>query len=255
MPKNIPSVIPPHDNSKLDRTEMDLIERFIGAFNAIDVHLEKALHISHNQSFRSLVDLYAKQNKWWRDADWLRIYADVRNILVHDKIAAFEYPCVPTHATVERVERIRDTLLHPELLLPRFEKPVVIITLEESIADVLRIMHKQHYSHFPVYGEHQGKRSCVGLLTENGIARWLAEWVCDEKSLIDLDKERVAEVLNREELRQKFHFAPPHAPVREILHQFHDNPYLEAVLITPNGDPHQLPQGIITRKDVMEYRE
>jgi predicted transcriptional regulator len=255
MSKNNLSQNPLDDNSKLNRMDMDLIERFIGAFNAIDAHLEKALRLSHNQSFRSLVDLFAKRNKWWRDADWLRIYTDLRNIIVHDKIAAFEYPCVPTQATVERVERIRDSLIHPELLLPRFEKPVVTITLEESIADVLRIMHRQHYSHFPVYAKHQGKQSCVGLLTENGISRWLAEWVCEEKSLIDLDKAHVAEVLNREEPRQKFHFAPPHAPIREILHQFHDNPYLEAVLITPDGNPHQLPRGIITRGDMMEYRE
>jgi predicted transcriptional regulator len=255
MPKDNLSETSQESNSKLNRADMDLIERFIGAFNAIDVYLEKALHLSHNQSFRSLVDLFAKRNKWWKDGDLLRIYADLRNIIVHDKVAAFEYPCVPTRATVEHVEQIRDALLYPEHLLPRFEKPVVTIALEDSIAAVLRIMHKQHYSHFPVYGEHQGKQSCVGLLTENGISRWLAEWVCEEKSLIDLDKAHVAEVLHREEPRQKFHFAPPHAPVREILHQFHDNPYLEAVLVTQNGDPHQLPQGIITRRDVMEYRE
>lgn len=242
-------------DAKLNPVDMDLIERFIGAFNAIDVYLEKALHVSHNQSFRSLVDLFAKRNKWWNDANWLHVYADLRNIIIHDKVAAFEYPCVPTKATVERVEQIRDALLHPERLLPRFEKPVIVVAPGDSIAHVLRIMHKQHYSHFPVYADHQGKRSCVGLLTENGISRWLAEWVCEEKSLINLDKEHVAEVLNREESRQKFQFAPPHAPVQKILQQFHDNPYLEAVLITPNGDPHQLPQGIITRRDVMEYRE
>lgn len=245
----------PDEANQLNRIEMDLIERFIGAFNAIDLHLEATLHTSHNQSFRSMVDLYAHHNKWWKDADWLRVYTNLRNIIVHDKVTAFEYPCVPTRATVERVERIRDHLLHPERLLPRFEKPVVTIALNDSMAHVLRIMHREKYSHFPVYDFHQGKKSCLGLLTENGIARWLAEWVCNEKSLIDLDKEHVREVLEREEPRQNFHFAPPHAPVDEILHQFHDNPYLEAVLITPNGDPHELPQGIVTRRDVMEYRE
>jgi len=245
----------PNETTQLNRTDMDLIERFVGAFNAIDLYLENALHTTHTQSFRSLVDLYAKRNKWWKDADWLRVYTDLRNIIVHDKVAAFEYPCVPTQATVERVERIRDDLLHPERLLPRFQKPVVTIAPDDSMSHILRIMHRDHYSHFPVYGMQQGKQSCLGLLTENGIARWLAEWVCEEKSLIDLDKQHVREVLNREERRQNFHFAPPHAPVREILHQFHDNPYLEAVLITLNGDPHELPQGIITRRDVMEYRE
>jgi len=245
----------PATHNQLNRTEMDIIERFIGAFNAIDLHLEKALHTTHNQSFRSLVDLYAKRNKWWKDADWLRVYTDLRNILVHDKVSAFEYPCIPTQTTVERVERIRDELLHPERLLPRFKKPVVVFAMEDSMSHVLRIMHREHYSHFPVYGEKQGKQSCLGLLTENGIARWLAEKVCNEMSLVDLDKESVREVLGREEPRQNFHFAPSGAPVREILHQFHDNPYLEAVLITPHGDPHALPQGIITRRDVMEYRE
>ena len=60
-------------------TELDLIERFITAYNAIDNHLQNTLHSGHTSSFRSSVDLYAKRHRGWKDADLLRLVAGLRN--------------------------------------------------------------------------------------------------------------------------------------------------------------------------------
>jgi hypothetical protein len=43
------------------------------------------------------------------------------------------------------------------------------------------------------------------------------------------------------------------APVEEIVFLFHENMYLEAVLITPHGHEHEPLSGIVTRGDAMRW--
>src|SRR6476620_6312771 len=108
----------------MNSPDLDLIERFISAFNAVDFHLQGALHENERVSFRSLVDLYARRHRWWRDAEQLRVFASLRNVIIHDKVEPYEYVCVPTVRTVEDLEGIRDRLIRPERIDPRFSREV-----------------------------------------------------------------------------------------------------------------------------------
>ncbi len=237
--------------------ELDLIERFMTAYNAIDNHLQNVLHSGHTSSFRSSVDLYAKRNRGWKDADLLRMVAGLRNLLVHEKVEPYEYPCVPIEKLVVKLEAARDRLLHPQRVIPRFERKVVTIKAEDSLAHVLRSIHNLKITHFPVYEEAQGKQRFAGVLTENGITRWLAEHTANEMSIVDLEQEPVAEVLAREEgffaKRHNYEFAARETRAEELVQRFHDNTYLEAVLITEKGNSHEKLLGIVTRWDVLNF--
>jgi len=113
--------------------DLDLIERFIGAFNAIDFHLESVLGAEANSSFRSLVDLYAKRHRWWKDAERLRSFASLRNVLVHDKTEPYRYVCVPAEETVTAIEAIRERLINPERAGHRFRRDVTTLAPRKTI--------------------------------------------------------------------------------------------------------------------------
>lgn len=231
--------------------ELDLIERFIVAYNAIDAHLQHFFGNSAPSSFRSLVDLYSKKHRWWKDAELLRTAAGLRNLLIHEKVEKYEYPCVPTEILVSQLETVRDRFLHPQLAIPQFEGEVVTIKTDDSLAKVLKLIHTLQVTHFPVYEYSDGREKFAGVLTENGITRWLAERVSTEASLVELNDEPIREVLAREEKRRNYEFAASHFQVEELAHRFHENAYLEAVLITLHGNAEERLLGIITRWDIL----
>ncbi|MBV9467675.1 MAG: hypothetical protein JOZ57_00345, partial [Abitibacteriaceae bacterium] len=121
--------------------DVDLIERFIAAFNAIDQHLQRILGEDGKSSFRNLVDVYAHQHKWWRDGERLRTYTQLRNVLVHEKTAPYTYVCVPTVATVADLEAIRDRFIHPTKVIPMFARNVVVIAPQDSLDIALSLIN------------------------------------------------------------------------------------------------------------------
>lgn len=233
----------------MNSTDLNLIERFVSAFNAVDFHLQGALGEGDRSSFRALVDLYARRHRWWPDAEPLRVFASLRNVIIHDKIAPYEYVCVPTAQVVEDLEAIRDRLQHPERIDPRFSRAVVTLEAGDSLSHALKLVHERDITHFPVY--HGTKFS--GLLTPNGIARYLAHHVAINGAPLDFGSVEVRFVLAREESRANFFFASRDEPVRKIAFAFHENTFLEAVLITPNGGKQEKLLGIATRADVLEF--
>jgi predicted transcriptional regulator len=60
------------------------------------------------------------------------------------------------------------------------------------------LIKKHDYSQFPIYDEDE----FVGLLTENGITRWLAKHVTQVLSLVDFEEIPVSALLQEEEMRE-----------------------------------------------------
>jgi len=59
----------------------------------------------------------------------------------------------------------------PELVIPRFQRDVTRISHRDTLVHVLNLVRKNDFSQFPVYREGR----FVGLITENGITRWMAQ--------------------------------------------------------------------------------
>jgi CBS domain-containing protein len=240
--------------SNLTAAELDLIERFISAYNSIDSHLQSLDGGNSSHSFRGLVDAYARRHRWWQDVETLRICAGLRNILVHDKLEPYQYPCIPALELVNDIESARDRLLHPKRAIPLFEGEVVTIQPTDTLSHVLRLIDALGYGHFPVY-EHDAKppysSRFLGVLTENGITRRMAEHIAGNKPFADLADEPVKELISREEKRLNYEWAPQGETVEAIRHRFHENTYLEAVLLTAKGHSQEKLLGIVTRQDIL----
>jgi len=184
----------------------------------------------------------------WNDAAYLERMGYLRNGLAHDFTDAVEYVAVPTPLTVEQFEQFHRRLTQPPLAIPTFQRPVEKVRPEDSLKQVLKLVKKFDYSQFPVYGEN----GFHGLLTENGITRWLARHVTEQFELVDFNEATVAEVLGEEENREDVLFVGRNTPVPEIKELFAERRLLEAVLITTRGDRNQALLGIATRWNMLE---
>jgi len=229
--------------------DLELIDRFIATYNLIDRHLRQTLGLDVSRPFSALLSGAAERRLLMpRDVQTLRTAGDLRNILTHDRTSADGYQAVPTAAFVGAVERIHADLSRPALAVPTFKRHVETVSHNDTLAKVLRQIHKRDYSQFPVYDD-SGFR---GLLTENGITRWLAEHLTSELSLVDLEEVSVSKVLRKEEARRtNWRFASRKTTVPEIQAWFAGEELLEAVLITDGGKVTEKLLGIATRWDLI----
>lgn len=233
----------------LSDAETDRAEQFLNAYNDIKRILAEQLQADTAESFLSLVSKYKHRNPWWRQyADRLRYHNDVRKLLVHDRCAPYDYPVIPSPRIVQDIAEIRDRLCSPQLVIPEFQSPVTTVDVRDTLSSVLALIHEKSYSQFPVYDHDHYE----GLLTENGITRWIARYTVKQMSLIDLSEQPVSEVLSLEEQRKNCNFVSRRTTLDETVDVFATNPLLEAVLITNNGRPEESLLGIITRADILQ---
>jgi hypothetical protein len=201
--------------NEVSSEELVRIERFIAAYNSIDDFLQRAMESPN--TFRSAVDWFARQHPWWSDAETLRTFAALRNFLVHEKTRPFDYPCVPGEAATREIERIRDTLIRPTTIGESFAREVLTLAPQSPLKTALELVARRGVSRFPIY---EGARF-VGLLTENGIARYVAEVVGSGKNFDP--SVPIQSVLPRETKRRNFRFADPRTSVAQAAFWFHDD--------------------------------
>lgn len=229
--------------------QLILAERFLAAYNAIDRHLREVMQKPNHQGFSSLVREYGSGHPRWmdREGSHLFAFADLRNVIVHNKVEPYRYLSIPLPEVVQAIEAIRDHLLDPERVIPTFQEEVVIVTPQTPLSAVLRLISERGFSQFPVYERNQFR----GLLTENGITRWLAHYRVSTETIVELEDETVERVLAREEDRRNWAFVSRDTPVDDVVEMFAAEPLLEALLITHSGSPAQAPLGIITGWDIL----
>jgi predicted transcriptional regulator len=230
-------------------SQLTLAERFLAAYNAIDRYLRAVMQKPPTQGFSSLVREYGSHHPRWldREGSHLFAFADLRNVIVHNKVEPYRYLSIPLPEVVRAIEAIRDHLLNPERVIPTFQEEVVTVTPRTPLSAVLALVNERGFSQFPVYADGQ----FWGLLTENGITRWLAHYRVNTETMIELKDETVEQVLTLEEDRRNWAFVSRDTPVDDVLAMFATHPLLEAVLITHSGSPEQAPLGIITGWDIL----
>jgi predicted transcriptional regulator len=225
-----------------------LVDRFIAAYNAIDHALRRMLDLPNEVGFSRAVRMQMEQKPTWKDGQALLRYAELRNVLVHEPQVPNGYLSIPVASVVADIEAIRDRLLNPQRVYPAYQRDVVTVAPQDTLDTVLALIKERDYSQFPVYDADVFH----GLLTENGITRWLAHHLelLGGMTMVEFDDHRVEHVLATEEARQNIDFVARTALLDEVESLFAHNPTLEAVLITHSGRSSEKPLGIITAFDV-----
>jgi CBS domain-containing protein len=235
------------DHNGLSRHQINLIQQFEADYNAVDRFLRAALDLDHHVGFAKLVRKYANEHVGWADAEFLITIAKVRNLIVHERTDLHPHVVIPTLAVAEGLKRCMERLINPARALPTFQRTVETISINDTLTRVLKIIHHRDYSQFPVLEDNRFR----GMLTENGVTRWLARHVVRNLSLVELDAIFVTDVLQSEEARKNHHFVPGDMPADEVSELFAKEALLEAVLITANGKDTERLLGIATRWDIL----
>ena len=234
----------------INKDQLDLINRFTHVYNKIDHSLRKTLKADNNLPFSRIVSEYAEYYPTWPKKDFLQKVGDVRNIIVHNPEKEGDYLFVPITSVVEELERICDSLLNPMRIYPKFKREVEKFQTTDTLYSVLKVIYEKEYSQFPVYKD----KIFTGLLTENGISRWLANHAIDESPLIEFNEIQLSSVFLEEEKRENYSFVTRNMTMLDAENQFMQKPDMEALLITETGKHDQALLGIVTSWDIIQNR-
>lgn len=227
-----------------------LIQRFLASYNNIDDKLRQEFKVPNYITFSELMITYGERFPTRaKDIPFIKTCAKLRNILVHDQKAPYHYPAIPSAWMVEKFDTIANSIQNPKRVLPAYKCNVSKLQIDQKLTNVLELIRNKGYSQFPVYDGNQLR----GLLTENGITRWLAEYVRKE-SIFDFEDIIVKEAFSKEEDRVDYEFVNSETLIDDVFYKFSANPNLEAVFISPGGNTTEDPLGIITRWNIFQER-
>ena len=158
-------------------------DRFIEAFNDIELHLRSALGAERRVGFAELARTYAVQKKIpSAQLDTLLIFASLRNAIIHGRYYEGRPIAEPIREIVEEIEQLRGQIMSPPEVLTVLEAiDVCLVRPDDPISTVLEYVRRFDYSQLPIYDDAR----YLGILTTNAIARWLAQQLAENRKLAD----------------------------------------------------------------------
>jgi predicted transcriptional regulator len=214
-------------------------------YNKIDGYLRKMLRKPQHIAFKRLIAEYQEKYPWWGDGTFLKLVADIRNILVHQKMES-GYIITPSEELLNDLDAVRKRLLKPKKVIPKYRKEVMTVEQKDTLGRVLEQIEKNSYSQFPVYSGSRFR----GLITENSITRWLAVHR-NMPSGDDYRKTKVEAIVPFEETRETYKFVSSETAIAHVEWLFRTNRLLEAVLIEERKEKKRKLIGIVTRWDIL----
>lgn len=221
-------------------------ELFLTTFNRIEKWLQDQLNNPSSMGFSEMTRRLAKKtdtlvNEY--EEDLLQL-AQLRNAIVHDRISPDFVIAEPNDWAVNKILAIEAHLTSPERVTSRFAKPVTGFEENTALTKILAITASKSYSQFPIY--RQG--NFIGLITVQGLGFWLANQ--NQKGSIDLKGKVAKDILANEKRRENYAFVSADTYNFQALRIFLDNPRIEAILITEDGNSSGNLLGIIRPNDV-----
>jgi hypothetical protein len=226
------------------------IERFETAYNRVDrefMRIAGETPEGRKRSFTSLVRSVASRRPALRPLEeFLFEVGRLRNAIVHGRYDGQGALAIPTEGTVRKLEQVDTLLAAPHRLLPRFARPVLRLDAGRSLADALELVRTSGFARFPVYRDD----AFLGLLTANGITRFVAAQDLRDGCTGDLRTVTVGEVLERDHRRDLVRFLPEYASLDDAIHAFVSDRRLDCVIVTQDGSAHRPPLTLITSRDL-----
>jgi len=221
---------------------------FLAAFNVIENHFRSRLS-DDNSGFRQLADKYAdKFGLRTQDTRALRMYADLRNFLVHNEYYNGKPVADPVPEIVAAIQDLRDKILKPPRVLSALpHRPISQFSPGDPVSAALNAVRKHDYSQFPIYDG----PSYRGVLTTNCIGRWLADRLFTEELA---ESEPISSVLQFAEPQDYATHLPRNVTVAQAIRELSPPPRggfpPAALIITENGKTDQKVLAIVVADDL-----
>lgn len=223
-------------------------DTFLAIFSDIESWLRQQTDADRSTPFYRLIDRASQNNRAVaRYRDDLKEFADLRNAIVHERTDG-HIIAEPNARALADFQRIRNALLTPPMVLPKFSAPVVTRTHNDSVGVAVTDMRTGSFSQLPILSE--GK--IIALLTAETIVRWLATEV--KNDIANPWETRISAVIGHAENVDHFCFLSRRSTLLDALSQFEDfsarGRTLDAILISEGGKPEQKLLGILTIFDL-----
>ncbi|MFC1502476.1 CBS domain-containing protein, partial [bacterium] len=212
----------------LRKKEIDRIERFVKAFNGIEQYFKSIIGKGAHSKFGKLLSQYCELDCRFRYRGELTNLSHLRNILVHSPTKINTNIAIPTNDSLKLLEKICEGLTNPKKVISQFKTDVVTVSLDDNLIRVFQIIKDYDYSQLPVYD----RIKFCGLLTENGITRWMAHQEVNKMENEKWINVLIEEVIREEETSDNVKFIDTNTILPLVITEFSNNPLLEAMLIT-----------------------
>ena len=230
-------------------------EEFLKVFN----DLEQTLQNKYDTT-ETIYDLLEREKNAVENnptkANWeiLDIARRLRNILAHETRTNLPVVATPSQQIIDVLKKVTHDYQHPktlgDFLAEGKREKILSFQLQAPLTDVLKAIHEKHFNQFPVFDE----TGYVGLISNNGIASWLAALSEQGRSAsLDLIGVRISEILPFEENGDTVIRLSKETSLFETLHHFTGS-RVRLVLVCQSKDLSiQRPAdiaGIITKSDL-----
>lgn len=229
-------------------------DRFLAAFNRIEAYLKEEGDSSKYESFSRALNKATYSNPMIKGfKEDLEKFSNLRNIIIHEEIRPNFVIAEPHIEVVERIEKIAEMFERPQRVIPKFNREVKKVNLNDNISVPLRLI-RNGFSQFPVYNN--GK--FMGLLSDKCIAKWLAYFV--DEGIKSIGEVSVEEILKFDGSNgRNVRFINKNETIYNALSIFSEyrnkNIQVEAILITKSGRADEYLLGIITPRDIVDFSE
>ncbi|HPE86029.1 MAG: hypothetical protein PHU97_09795 [Bacteroidales bacterium] len=228
-----------------------------------DVFLDAYNEIDHDLRVRSGANKYVPYSKLINDSDdkivrlhseKLRSYGDLRNAIVHNPKKDNLVIAEPHPEVVEDIEKIKDQLLNPVKVIPKFGIKVKHLNLNDKVYDLLKLIADHDISQFPIFNAEDTE--VVEIVNTNTVSRWLSNVQSDQGHLAELDVP-IESLLVAIEVKENFRYLSKTSNVYDAYDLFMKNVQskgynLDLILITENGKRAESILGVITFQDIIK---
>lgn len=225
-------------------------KRFLDAYNNIDYALKTRYNLNRSMGFSELIRKSVPVNYVVRKyEDELVDYGRLRNAIIHNSNEDYII-AEPHDAVVEKIEHIDKLLSTPPLALESVAQREVVVTYAgKSMRDVILQISSSGFSNIPVYRD----KILLGVANGQKILHSLGQYLLaggSEKTF--LDNVQIEDMLSSLENSNYYCVKKADCTIEEALSEFDNNHKLLAILFTKNGEPTELPLGIMTGANVVE---
>ena len=223
---------------------------FLAAFNDVEGFLREALGAKKSDSFRWMCSQAAKRGLiTWEQSTDLKEYAELRNAISHGEYRDFKPIAEPLPETVAALEHFRDVLLKPVTALEVVGQNQKVVTFSpaDAVRDALHAIRESGHTQFPIYDG----GVCVGLLTTNAIARWIAVALQDDDTV---GSTSISEALKLSGQHDHPVFlartAPAAAAIEALTTPLKSGALPRLAIITEHGNADQRPIAVVGPTDI-----
>jgi len=239
-------------NLSESRVSMESNNKFIGIVNEINQFLIDKYNLHSNSTFGAAIEHVKNVDRLVKyEYDFLDLVKDLRNVIVHKSYQ--EGPvAVPRKDVVDRLEVILKKLKYPTFIASEFKSNVISFNDKDTLDMVLDEVSANDYTQFPIFSD----SGLVGLLTENGITKWLASKKND--GIIEFNDIKIKEILSIDENSESYRVLEHNKTVYDVIDVFNKRSITYGSLTILIAKAFEINKsediaGIITHWDIKDY--